>query len=212
MTCAGAEKTYNWRVINARLAAALAMAAAAISATSCAPIAFVGATTAGGVVAVDNRTVGSFVEDENIEISALLDLRDSIGDAARYNVVSINRVALVVGQAPDVETRERIERTIAGVENVRSVINQIEIRPSISLAQRARDTVITTRVKAALLAIQEDDFTSLDVKVVTEDAVVYLMGLITVENAAKAIEAARKVEGVKQVVQAFEYLSPRDSG
>ena len=87
---------------------------AALSLVSCAPAVFVGASTAGGVVAVDNRTVGSFIEDENIEITAKLELQREIGDAARYDVVSINRVAMVIGQAPDEALRNRIEKVVAG--------------------------------------------------------------------------------------------------
>ncbi len=197
----------------ARLLPALVAAAAALGLASCAPAIFGAATTAGGVVAVDNRTVGSFIEDETIEISSEYDLNQQIGDGARYDVVSINRVAMVIGQAPDDSTRDRIERIIASQDNVRKVINKVEVRPQISLARRAKDTALTARVKGELLAIQDEEFNSLDVKVITEDAVVYLMGLITVENAALAIETARKVSGVRQVTQAFEYIeAPADGG
>ncbi len=176
--------------------------------SSCAPAVFVGATTAGGVIAADNRTAGSFIEDEAIEIKATLRLNDEIGDEARYSVFSINRVAMVVGQAPDDDVRNEIFKVISETENVRKVINQVEIGPQIPLTRRASDTLVTTRIKSALLQIRVEDFSSLDVKVITENGVVYLMGLITVDNAALAIDAARNVSGVRQVVQAFEFINP----
>ena len=191
-----------------RLAVAALLSVTSLSLVSCAPAIFVGASTAGGVVAVDNRSVGAFIEDENIEISSKIDLNDEIGDRARYDVVSINRVAMVIGQAPDDELRDRIEEIVSGQENVRKVINKVEIRPQIPFSRRTKDTVLTTRVKGELLKIQEESFNSLDVKVITEDAAVYLMGLISVDNAARAIDAARKVPGVRQVIQAFEYIEP----
>lgn len=189
-----------------RFALAALAALTSLALASCAPAVFVGASTAGGVVAVDNRTVGSFIEDENIEISAEFDLQDEIGDTARYEVVSINRVAMLIGQAPNDKVRDRMETVVARQDNVRKVINKVEIAPQISLSRRAKDAVVTTRVKGELLKIQADEFNSLDVKVITEDAVVYLMGLITVENAALAIDTARNVQGVRQVIQAFEYI------
>ena len=178
----------------------------ALSMVACAPAIFLGATTAGGVVAVDNRTVGAVIEDSGIEIKATLRLGEVIGDRARYSVVSINRVVLVVGQASDQQTKEEIEQIIAAQENVRKVINQVEIGEQIELSRRTADTFMTTKVKAELLKINASDFTSLDVKVVTENQVVYLMGLITVDNAALAIDAARKISGVRHVIQAFEYI------
>ena len=186
--------------------AALA-ASSLLSSCTTGPFIFAGATT-GGVMAADNRTAGSFIEDQTIELAALVDLRNEVGDWARYSVTSMNRIALVVGQAPNEEVRDQIESIVTSQENVRRVINQVTIAEKLSLTQIGKDTVTTAQVKSELLQIQDEGFSSLRVKVVTEDGVVYLMGLITKENAALAIERARNISGVRQVVQAFEFVEP----
>lgn len=172
--------------------------------SSCAPILFGGAVS-GGVVATSNRTTGAFIEDEGIEIKSLRILVQEIGDQARYSVVSINRVVLVVGQAPDDDLRNKIINIVSDQENVRRVIDEIVIGPEISFRRQATDALITTKIKAKLLQIQEESFSSLDIKVLTEDGVVYLLGLVSKNNAAKAVDTARRTSGVKRVVKAFEY-------
>ena len=185
----------------------LTILAAAALLPACAPFGF-GVATTGGVMATDNRTAGSFIEDQRIEIASMVDLGNEVGEWARFSVVSMNRIALVVGQAPNEETRTQIRDIVTNQENVRRVINQVKIAPKISLVQQSKDAWTTTKVKSALLQIQTPGFSSLDIKVVTEDEVVYLLGLVTKENAALAIEAARNISGVKQVVQAFEFIEP----
>jgi osmotically-inducible protein OsmY len=44
------------------------------------------------------------------------------------------------------------------------------------------------------------------VKVVTDDVVVYLLGLVKRNDAESAVEIARSTSGVKKVVKVFEYL------
>ena len=185
----------------------LTILAAAALLPACAPVGF-GVATTGGVMATDNRTAGSFIEDQRIEIASMVDLGNEVGEWARFSVVSMNRIALVVGQAPNEETRTQIRDIVTNQENVRRVVNQVKIAPKISLVQQSKDAWTTTKVKSALLQIQTPGFSSLDIKVVTEDEVVYLLGLVTKENAALAIEAARNISGVKQVVQAFEFIEP----
>ena len=46
-----------------------------------------------------------------------------------------------------------------------------------------------------------------DIKVVTENGVVYMMGLVTEAKGNKAAEIASKVDGVKKVIKAFAYKS-----
>lgn len=183
----------------------LALLLVAMMLSACAPVLFGGATTTGVVIA-NNRTAGAFVEDEGIEIKLLRDLLDEVGDGARYSAVSINRVVLVVGQAPDEAMKSRIIRIAENQENVRRVIDEMTIGEPISLKQIAKDTLITTNVKANLLQVQEGDFSSLNIKVLTENGVVYLMGLDTKTNAAIAVSEARKVTGVRRVVKAFEFI------
>lgn len=172
--------------------------------SSCAPVLFVGAAT-GGVVAASERTAGAFLEDAGIELKAARDLDREIGDRARYSVTSINRVVLVTGQAPDNAVKNKITEVVSRVANVRKVVNEVSIGGQLALGAIASDAAVTAKVKAALLGVQEADFSSLDIKVVTENNVVYLMGLVNRRNAVFAVEASRNVSGVHRVVRLFEF-------
>ena len=171
------------------------------------PAAIVAGGAGGALVANDQRTAGALLEDEVIEIKARAELRRQLGDAVNVEIVSYNRRPLLVGQAPTQELLDRAEAVVRGVENVRrdEVINRVEVGGPSSLTTRAADSILTAKVKGALCALRDKGFSCLTVKAVTEKGAVYLLGLVTREQAANAVEAARKVRGVLRVVKVFEY-------
>ena len=59
-------------------------------------------------------------------------------------------------------------------------------------------------MKSAFLT--ENRFSANHVKVVTENSVVYLMGIVTRKEAEDAVEIARVIDGVEKVVKVFEYI------
>jgi osmotically-inducible protein OsmY len=97
---------------------------------------------------------------------------------------------------------------VAGVENVRTVVNDLAVMPPTSLGQRSNDTFITGKVRASL--IDAKDISANSFKVVTERNAVYLMGLVTQREAGRATAIARGVTGVSKVVRVFEYLTDED--
>ena len=187
-----------------RIQSFCAIFAAALLLGGCGPAVF-GAGVASGVIANDERTAGSIVEDETIEIKTRIALIDRFGDAVNVGVTSFNRAVLLTGQTPDANTRAQVVQIVRGIENVRSVHDKTIIGGPASLAARATDSLLTARVKAELCALQTEGFSCLQVKVVTENGVVYLLGLLTRENAALAVQTARNVKGVLKVVKVLQY-------
>ena len=187
-----------------RIQSLCAIFAAALLLGGCGPAVF-GAGVASGVIANDERTAGSIVEDETIEIKTRIALIDRFGDAVNVGVTSFNRAVLLTGQTPDANTRAQVVQIVRGIENVRSVHDKTIIGGAASLAARATDSLLTARVKAELCALQTEGFSCLQVKVVTENGVVYLLGLLTRENAALAVQTARNVKGVLKVVKVLQY-------
>ena len=171
----------------------------------CAPIAVTGATTAVTTLAADRRTTGTFIEDEAIEIKsrlALLD-RQELNKRVHVNITSYNTWVLVSGQAPTEEDRQAVIDLVKNIEKVTRVFDEITIAAPSSLLSRPSDTVITTKIKAKLIA--EKDLSSLHIKVITENGVTFLMGLVTTEEGDIATEIARRTGGVQKVVKLFEY-------
>ena len=172
----------------------------------CTGILVTGAAT-GAVAAHDQRSIGTFVDDEGIELKArekwLSD--DEMFDKSHINFTSINRVVLVTGEAPTEALRDRIVSMVKNISNVRRVHNEVNISAPSSLMTRTSDTYITSKVKIQIFRIENMDATR--VKVVTENGVVYLMGLVTRDEGYQAAEAASKVSGVQRVIKIFEYIS-----
>jgi len=153
----------------------------------------------------DRRTGGTQVEDQAIELKSGGRLRDAIGDKAHINVTSYNRVALITGEVPTDADKASAEKAIAGIEGVSNVVNELEVGPNSTLSTRSSDTVITTRVKSAL--IDAKDVQASAIKVVTERGNVYLMGRVTEREAARAADIARSQPSVLKVVRVFDILT-----
>lgn len=170
--------------------------------SGCAPV-VAGGAAAGGLVAADRRTSGAYVEDEEIEWKANSSIKDALGDKIHVNVTSYNRNVLLTGEAIDEAAKAKAESIAQGVENVRLVTNELQIAVASALTSRSNDSYLTTKVKS--LFLKENRFPANYVKVVTEDSVVYLLGLVTHKEADDAVEIARTTDGVQKVVKVFEY-------
>lgn len=181
---------------------------AAALTTACVPLVIGGGAVVGTMVAIDRRTAGTQVEDEGIELRAVSRVRDALGERVHVNVTSFNRQVLLTGEVPTAEDGQKVEQAVRGVENVRSVVNDLGVMPASSLSQRSNDTFITGKVRASL--VDAKDLTASAFKVVTERNVVYLMGRVTQREAVRAAEIARGVNGVRKVVRVFELLSEEE--
>ncbi|HEX4508438.1 MAG TPA: BON domain-containing protein [Burkholderiaceae bacterium] len=164
-----------------------------------------GAAVGGGLIVTDRRTSGAQLEDESIELKSSKRIREAIGDGAHAGVTSFNRVALVSGEVPTEADHEAVIRAVKGVDNVRNVDDELLVGPNASLSTVSSDTVITSRVKAAL--VEAKDLQANAIKVVTDRGNVYLMGIVTEREAARATDLARGVPGVMKVVRVFEVVS-----
>jgi osmotically-inducible protein OsmY len=165
-----------------------------------------GAAATGVVVSQDRRSMGAMTEDEAIEIKIANRVGERFKEGVHVNVTSYNRMVLLTGEVPDEATRTEVERIAWSVENVRGVHNELAIAGVTSFTARSNDSLITTNVKARFF--DSDKFNVLHVKVVTENSVVYLLGLVTKKEADDATEIARTTSGVQKVVRVFEYIEP----
>jgi osmotically-inducible protein OsmY len=166
----------------------------------------------GGAAAIsaieDRRTSGTRIDDDAIETQVRRALRERYGENTHVNVTSYNRSVLLTGEVPDEARRAEIEKIAQGIGNVRGVTNDLQLAAPSSLGARANDSLITTRVKGRLL--DSAKVNPVHVKVVTEAGVVYLLGLVTEQEANDAVEVARTTGGVIKVVKVFEYCKAGD--
>lgn len=194
-------RTFNLSTTTKLLAAILLSSQLA----ACVPV-IAGGAVAGGVMASDRRTSGIYIEDQAIELKARRMIIDNIGSAnINVSVTSFNLNVLLTGEAISEEIRAKAERAALSVENVKSVTNELAISEKSGLGTSASDTYITSKVKANM--VKENRFPANYVKVVTENSIVYLMGMVTREEAEEAVDIARGVSGVEKVVKVFEYIN-----
>lgn len=194
--------------MNRTVCTLLAAAALAGGLAGCATPVVLGGAALGGMMAIDRRTAGTQIEDESIELRSSNRIHGAYGDKVHVNITSYNRQVLLTGEVPSAEARQAIEKIVTGVENVRTVVNDLAVMPSTSLGQRSNDTFITGKVRASL--VDAKDISANSFKVVTERNAVYLMGLVTQREAGRATAIARGVGGVSKVVRVFEYLTDED--
>jgi osmotically-inducible protein OsmY len=164
---------------------------------------------AGALVFADRRQAETIFTDEGIEIRAGNRIRESLGDRVHVNVTSYNRTVLLTGEVPDAAARAEVEKLVASVANVKAISNELQVSGVSSLSSRSTDVYLTSKVKARF--IDASQFAVNHVKVVTENGVVYLMGLVTQRESAAAVEIARTTGGVLKVVRVFEVISDADA-
>jgi osmotically-inducible protein OsmY len=159
------------------------------------------------LVATDRRTAGAQLEDESIEFRAKSNIREQMGTRVRVDVTSYNRMALLTGEVANAADKQAVERVVANVQNVRSVVNELAVLSTPSLWDRSNDLLVTGKVKAAFI---DKGVSVTAVKVSTERSVVYLMGRVTARESELATDAARSVSGVQRVVRMFEIISQQE--
>lgn len=185
----------------------LALATILSGLSGCFPL-MVGGAVTGAMVASDRRTSGTVVEDNTIQIKANSRINENLGDRVHINVTSFNRKVLLTGEVPSDQDKQLAEKVVAGVENVQSVNNELAVLGKTTFSQQSSDTLVTSRVKAAI--IDAKDLSSNAVKVVTERGTVYLLGRVTPREANRFIEVVRAQDGVQRLVLLWEKISEEE--
>lgn len=175
--------------------------------TGCIPAAFLVGAGATGAIAYDKRSSKVMLQDRNITDTAQgkLDETRSLDGKAYIQVYTFNRTVLLVGQATSSDVIDHAYRIVKSVPGIRRIYNQITIGQPTSLTQRSDDAWITTKTKSAMLL--EKGLRSGQIKVVTQNDIVYLMGVVSPSQGKLAAKVARHIKGVEKVVKVFQYTA-----
>ena len=178
----------------------------AITLQGCAGVIIAGGATA-GAMANDRRSSGAYIDDESIEwkIIDVLYQDEQIDEQTHLNATSYNGIVLLTGEIPNQYMRVKIGEKIRRVQGVRQLHDETSVAAPSSMMSRSGDTWITSKVKTAMLT--DDTDMGARTKVVTDKGVVYLMGIVSAQEADKLTDIARRVGGVQKVVKVFEYQS-----
>lgn len=157
----------------------------------------------------DRRDSVTVAMDERIEDSAIIELHalDDVKAKSHFNITSYNGKVLITGEAETVALREKIIANVRVISGVKLVHNEMAVAPLSSVRSRSEDTLLTIKVKDALAQIKDKPgFDATRVKVVSENKVVYLMGLVHEQEGTAAAKAVQQVGSVKKIVAVFEYI------
>ncbi|HRP29843.1 MAG TPA: BON domain-containing protein [Burkholderiaceae bacterium] len=187
-----------------RLATLCAALALTQGLSGCAPLVVGGAMAATTLMATDRRSAGTQLDDQSNELKAATAIQGAIGDRGHVNATSYNRVVLLTGEVPTEADKQAVAGAVSKIDTVRYLVDELAVMPNSSINTRTNDTIITGKVKAAFI----DGKTAFNsIKVVTERGIVYLMGLVTEPEAARAVEIARTTGGVVKVVRVFQIIT-----
>ena len=159
--------------------------------------------------AMAQKSAGNMVDDATVNASvkaALLEKKDV--PSGGIVVETYKGVVLLSGFVETQAEKDAAGKAAAGVSGAKKVHNAIAVHAGTSMGTKLDDTVITGKVKAALM--DDADVKSGQINVETRAGIVSLGGFVTGEKMQKrAMELAKGVSGVKSVVDAM-YVKPAE--
>jgi osmotically-inducible protein OsmY len=153
------------------------------------------------------RTFGSKIDDSLIETKAAVNIAKAspdLDDNSHIVVTSYNGVVLLAGQTPRADLKALAEKEASAVQRVKKVNNELQVMEPSSLLARNNDAWLTTKIKSQMLT--DSAIPGSRIKVVTENGIVFLLGLVTQQEALRATNLVQGVSGVQKIVKLFEYI------
>ena len=192
------------RFLNRQTQKIICVLALLFSLTGCIPAALLIGATAGGAVIYDKRSVKTMTQDQDAEGRADYLIRSTPGLEKDTHIVcaTFDHVLLLVGQTATEQQRTLAEERVSNIKNISRVYNEITVQQPTSSWRRSHDAWITTKIKTEMLTTP--GLHSTQIKVVTENGTVYLMGQLSPSQTESATNVARRIDGVQKVVKVFE--------
>lgn len=159
--------------------------------------------------ACGSRSIGNKIDDQFVgpEVASSITQAhpDLSSPTSRIVVSSYNGVVLLAGQTPRAELKELAAQTARKVQGVKKIYNELQVQQPASLLARSNDSLLTSKIKTQMLA--EANVPSSKVKVITENGIVYLLGVVNRSEANAATSVVQSVSGVQKIVRLFEYTN-----
>ncbi|MGF6590883.1 BON domain-containing protein [Pseudomonas sp. 2835] len=153
------------------------------------------------------RTFGSKIDDSLIETKVSVNVAKASPDLDKNShivVSSFNGIVLLAGQTPRADLKGLAEQAAGQVQRVKKVHNELQVLPPSSILARNNDAWLTTKIKTQMLT--DSNIPGSRIKVITENGIVYMLGLLTQQEASRATNLVQGVSGVQKIVKLFEYI------
>lgn len=180
----------------------LAAAVATVGLSGCAPILIGGAAVTSATVITDRRTTGSIVDDEVLEKRVRYEIGEVIGHEKHHvAVTSYEGKVLLTGEVLTAADRQKAQDTAVKSVGVHSVINELAVMTPATVGAVLSDSMLATKVRSSIIGTKKISLNQMKVDV--QRGIVYLMGIVTIDEARTATKVAAGVSGVQQVVTCF---------
>ena len=158
------------------------------------------AVVTGGLVIADRRPFATYSKDAWIDIQAASPLGE-IGTTKDAHIIAnaFNGRVLLTGEVASDADKQKATDAVSTISGVKGVDNQLTVGPVTSLDVRNNDSFITTKVKSRLVNDNPDLGNAF--KIVTENGVVYVLGILTQSELERGVEITRTTAGVQRVVK-----------
>jgi hyperosmotically inducible periplasmic protein len=145
------------------------------------------------------KSAGEMIDDGSIAASIKAGLLDNKSTSAmQINVESYKGTVQLSGFVESQAEKDAAGKVAAGVDGVKRVINSLGLAPTTSMGTKLDDTLVTGKVKAALM--DAADVKSMQINVETKSGVTQLAGFVTSAGMKdRAGKVAEGVAGVKRV-------------
>ncbi|UDG81715.1 divisome-associated lipoprotein YraP [Candidatus Profftia lariciata] len=155
---------------------------------------------------IDPRSLGRQIDDSTLEsrLFNALDKNKQLKKLAHIVVTTYQGNILLTGQAPSSYLISCAKNIAISVNSNNAVYSEIRIGKPINLSTLFNDSWITTKVRSQLL--MNDAVKSSNIKVITENSEVFLLGLVTPQESEAVAHIASQVNGVRRVITAFNIL------
>lgn len=170
--------------------------------SGCAPAVIVTSATVAARTAADPRSIGRQIDDGTLALRVSQAI-SSAGLPSRARVISTvyQGDILLTGEVPDEAVRQAATKAVSSVAGVRHIWNETRTGVTISTGQKISDTWLASDIRAKLLLSSDTRLT--DIKVITENSEVFLMGLVTPEEGQRVADRVSRVSGVRHVTTAW---------
>ena len=151
-------------------------------------------------VAMDPRTIGTQIDDSIMQknLRAKLILIDSTYLLKVKTKVLDGRI-FITGKVDTVEEKLKITKLGWEIKGARSIKNDLKIKEKFSFKQTAKDVLITSQLRTAMIANKKIKSANYDID--TYKKIVYVYGISQNEGErAEVINEAKKVLDVEDVV------------
>ncbi|KOY61057.1 hypothetical protein AM629_15915 [Photorhabdus heterorhabditis] len=190
-----------------RFLSLLTTVCAAVMLQGCIGAAVIGSAAVATKTATDPRTIGQQVDDGTLEarVSNALNKDKQLKEQTRIITTAYQGKVLLTGQSSDSSLSDRAKQIASRVNGTQVIYNEIRQGKPVELGTASKDTWITTKIRSKILA--SDSVKSSNIKVVTENGEVFLLGILTKQEGNAAAKIASETDGVKRVTTAFTYLN-----